>query len=177
MIRTRVGYCGGQKQEPTYHDMGDQTESIQIDYDPSKVSYRQLLEVFWGGHNPCTKSYSRQYMTAVWTMSDDQKRIALETKADQETKRGATIHTQILPITKFWMAEDYHQKYYLRQDRELMREFDRLYPDWQDFTNSTAAARANAAVGKDLDRAGLDKVRDRLGLSAAAIKRLEGYAR
>jgi peptide-methionine (S)-S-oxide reductase len=116
-------------------------------------------------------------MTAVFTMNDEQKRLALETKAEQEKKHGQTIHTQILPITKFWWAEDYHQKYYLRQDRDLMREFGRIYPDWKEFTNSTAVARANAAVGHNLSRTELDKLRDQLGLSPSAIKRLEGYAR
>ena len=63
MIRTRVGYAGGTKKNPAYHNLGDHTETIQIDYDPTKISFEKLLETFWDSHNPAQRSWSRQYMS------------------------------------------------------------------------------------------------------------------
>ena len=53
MVRTRCVYTGGTRKNPTYHDLGDHTESLQVDYDPARISYARLLEVFWDSHNPC----------------------------------------------------------------------------------------------------------------------------
>ncbi|MDZ7761250.1 MAG: peptide-methionine (S)-S-oxide reductase [Desulfovermiculus sp.] len=66
MVRTRVGYSGGKKPNPTYHDLGDHTETLQVDYDPEAVSYPKLLEVFWESHSPEQSALSRQYMAAVF---------------------------------------------------------------------------------------------------------------
>ena len=80
VIRTRVGYTGGTTVDPTYHDLGDHSETIQIDYDPTQVSYQALLDVFWNSHNPTTRSWSRQYASAVFYHSDEQKKLAMESR-------------------------------------------------------------------------------------------------
>ena len=59
MVRTTVGYCGGAKRAPTYRDLGDHTESLRVEYDPSVVSYERLLDVFWQEHDPTAPAYSR----------------------------------------------------------------------------------------------------------------------
>ncbi len=66
MVRTRVGYAGGTKRNPTYYNLGDHTETIQIDYDPTYVSYRELLDIFWESHDPAARPWSRQYMAVVF---------------------------------------------------------------------------------------------------------------
>lgn len=71
MIRTRVGYAGGSKENPTYYSLGDHSETIQIDYDPTQISYGQLLEVFWNSHNPTYEPWSRQYMSIIFYHSED----------------------------------------------------------------------------------------------------------
>ena len=146
-MRTRVGYAGGTKKAPTYRSLGDHTETIQIDYDPARISYRELLDIFWENHTPTSKSWSRQYMAAVFYHNESQKKEALESKEREALKRKARIHTQILPYTDFHMAEDYHQKYRLKGEPELLREFQRIYPAPADFVNSTAAARVNGYLG------------------------------
>ena len=78
-MRTRVGYSGGTKENPTYHDLGDHTETVQIDYDPTRVSYDKLLEIFWKSHNPRYQSRSRQYMIAVFYQDAEQKKRAERT--------------------------------------------------------------------------------------------------
>jgi len=137
-----VGYAGGTKKNPTYYSLGDHTETIQIDYDPMVISYGKLLDVFWDSHNPGSPSWSRQYMAAIFFHGGEQKRLALLSK-DRMKQQKKKIYTKILPLTEFYYAEDYHQKHSLRSDRDLMREFNAMYPLYEDFINSTAAARIN----------------------------------
>ena len=76
VIRTRVGYAGGRLKAPTYTHIGDHTETVQVDYDPAQITYAELLEVFWQGHNPRSRPYSRQYMAAVFYHNQEQKELA-----------------------------------------------------------------------------------------------------
>ncbi len=160
-----MGYAGGEKENPTYRDLGDHAETLQIDYDPDVISYEDLLRVFWKHHDPTRASWSRQYMSAVFYHDEDQKRMASETKARTAEQTGRKIHTEILPAETFYRAEDYHQKYRLRQDRILMREFNRIYSTGRAFTDSTAAARINGYLGGHRTRKRLASEIDRLGLS------------
>ena len=79
MVRTRVGYAGGTTDNPTYYKIGDHSETIQIDYDPSVISYRQLLDVFWNGHNCTLRSPTRQYMSIVFYHNEQQRQLAEDT--------------------------------------------------------------------------------------------------
>jgi peptide-methionine (S)-S-oxide reductase len=173
VLRTRVGYSGGERKNPTYHDLGDHSESIQIDYDPTQISYEKLLEIFWASHNPTQRSWSRQYKAAVFYHNEDQKKLAVETRDREAAKRKSTIATEILPATTFYRAEAYHQKYRLRQDRDLMKEFSAIYPSDADLVNSTAAARVNGYLDGYGTPETLKKELDGLGLSPEASRRLE----
>ena len=144
MIRTRVGYTGGNKENPTYYSLGDHTESIEVDYDPGVVSYADLLKVFQQGHNPGSRSWSRQYMSAIFYHNEEQKKLAVESLEQEEARTHKKTYTEILPASRFYQAEDYHQKYYLRQRPELIRELKAIYPADDDFVNSTVAARLNS---------------------------------
>lgn len=150
MVRTRVGYAGGTKRNPTYHDLGDHTESIQIDFDPTVVSYEKLLDVFWSTHNPCSQPWSRQYASLLFFHDETQRALAEKTKAAWEKRLGETIATEILPYTGFTRAEDYHQKYSLRQNRGLMAALGKVYASDHEFVDSTAAARLNAYAAGDM---------------------------
>jgi len=172
VIRTRVGYAGGTKENPTYYSLGDHSETIQIDYDPTQISYKQLLDVFWASHNPIYKPWSRQYMSIIFYHNEEQKRLAIETKESEEARLGRDIFTDIVPFSKFYLAEDYHQKYYLRRESALMEEFNAIYPATEDFIASTAAARVNGYVGGYGILATLEEEPSIFGLSEAGIKRL-----
>jgi peptide-methionine (S)-S-oxide reductase len=152
--------------------MGDHAETIQIDYDPSKISYAELLEVFWSSHDPTRPAWKRQYMSAIFFHNEEQKRLALETRDRKATSVKGKIVTEIIPFPEFYLAEDYHQKYYLQQVPELKREFRAIYPAVQDFTNSTAAARVNGYVGGYGSPETLKTEIDDLGLSPAGKKEL-----
>ena len=127
--------------------MGDHTESVRIDFDPAVISYETLLKHFWEGHDPTDSTNYRQYMSAVFYHDDEQRRLAEASRSDLSVRMNVEIRSRILPVKAFYSAEDYHQKYYLRQDRELMGEFSRIYPRVEDFVNSTAAARLNGYSG------------------------------
>jgi peptide-methionine (S)-S-oxide reductase len=171
-VRTRVGYAGGTKENPTYHSLGDHTESIQVDYDPDVISFEKLLDVFWDSHNPYAPSFSRQYMSIVFFHNDEQERLAIASKDLEATRTKRRIFTKILPFTKFYLAEDYHQKYRLRSERDLMMEFSAMYSSTQDFVNSTAAARVNGYLN---GYGTIEDLMDELpgfGLSQTANKKL-----
>jgi methionine-S-sulfoxide reductase len=110
VVRTRVGYAGGAKKEPTYRNLGDHTETVQVDYDPTIISYGELLEVFWANHDPDRQARSRQYMNVIFYHNDEQKRLAEESKAHRAARSPGVIQTAILPATEFTLAEYYHQK-------------------------------------------------------------------
>ncbi len=144
VIRTRVGYAGGTKHNPTYRDLGNHTETVQLDYDPTRISYAHLLDVFWHSHNPTVAKYKPQYISLILTHDDTQRQLAEQTAAQQASERGKPVVTEIKPLHTFFIAEDYHQKYALRQFPDVLHEFTAIYPRPDDFTNSTAVARANA---------------------------------
>jgi peptide-methionine (S)-S-oxide reductase len=104
-------------------------------------------------------------MSAVFYHDDAQKELALQTKDREEVKRGRAVATAVLPLTAFYLAEDYHQKYLLRQQSDLMREFRAAYPESKDFVASTAAARVNGYLGGHGSAAALEEGIGRLGLS------------
>ena len=172
MVRTRVGYSGGQKKDPSYRSLGDHSETLQIDFDPTRVSYQQLLDIFWQNHDPTHRAWSRQYMSAIFFHNEKQQRLALKSKTGEEKRRNKKIQTEILPFTKFYLAEDYHQKYQLRQHQDLMREFQAFYSRNIDFVNSTAAARVNGYVGGNGTGEDIKANLVRLGLSAGSQKKL-----
>ena len=167
-----MGYSGGHTRNPTYHNLGDHAETIQIDYDPGKVSYAELLEVFWGSHDPTRPSFSRQYMSAVFYHSEAQKKTAMETKQREASAAGEEIYTEILPVGEFYSAEAYHHKYMLRRDRLLAQEFNEMYPELEDFVDSTAVARVNGYVAGYGTPQGLKSELAGLGLSPEAGGRL-----
>ena len=165
VIQTRVGYAGGTKENPTYHQLGDHTETVEVVYDPSQVSYEALLDLFWASHTPTARSYSQQYKNVIFTYTEEQQRLALASREQQAEKHSREIQTEILPATEFYLAEDYHQKFRLQNTDALMREFRLIYPDFEDFVNSTAAARVNGYLGGRGSRAWLEANIESLGLS------------
>lgn len=161
------------KENPTYHNLGDHTETIQIDYDPAVISYQKLLEIFWDSHNPVSPPWSKQYMSIIFFHNDDQKSLALASMDHESARKKRKIYTKILPYREFFPAEDYHQKYRLRSERDLMTEIKRtMYTQAEDFMNSTAVARINGYLDGYGTLEDLQKDLPGFGLSPGAAKRL-----
>lgn len=124
--------------------MGDHTETIEIDFDPTIISYEQLLQIFWKSHNPCRgQSYGgRQYMSILLYHNEKQKEVAFRT---MEQVNG-DVQTEVSSYSKFYVAEDYHQKYYLKRYQKAMSVVQRLFPTEEEITNATLTARLNGLV-------------------------------
>lgn len=167
MIRTRVGYAGGRQENPDYGHIGDHTETVQVDYDPQRITYEKLLDVFWQSHKPTGRSWSRQYMNAVFFHDDRQRQAATDSKASVEKSIGQRVKTEVAPLRTFTMAEDYHQKYIIKQNYDLHADMSRIYPLHRDFVDSTAVARLNGYASGHGDKDQLAREIDRLGLSDA----------
>ena len=134
VIKTVVGYCGGTEPNPTYKLVTSEKtkyrESIEVTYDPAKISFEKLLDIYWRQIDP-TQSDGQftdigpSYRAAIFYGNAEEKKIA-EASKEKLTRSGKfkkTIVTEILPAMKFWPAEDYHQKYY-RENPERFEAFE-----------------------------------------------------
>lgn len=115
------GYAGGKTSNPTYKQVctGEtgHAEVVQIEFDPSKISYEQLLEIFWEAHDPTTMDRQgadtgSQYRSIILYQDETQKQAAQKSKQQAALKFKDPIVTEIVPLTKFYPAEDYHQHYF-----------------------------------------------------------------
>lgn len=152
--------------------MGDHTECFQIEFDPESVDYEDLLELFWTSHDPTRVAWKTQYASLVLAHDDEQLELARESAARMGSAVGRRVETRIERLDRFWLAEDYHQKYYLRNDRVLMPEFRAAYSDDRLFVDSTAAARVNGYLYGGAGCVRLEKDLPDLGLSQQGTARL-----
>lgn len=118
VIETRVGYTGGDVPNATYRNHGTHAEGIEIIFDPERISYRRILELFFQIHDPTTKDrqgndIGTSYRSAIYYVDDEQKRIAQETIADVEASGlwPGKVVTEVEPVRDFWEAEPEHQNY------------------------------------------------------------------
>jgi peptide-methionine (S)-S-oxide reductase len=123
VFSTTSGYTAGRTKKPTYEEVSagrtGHTEAVRVIYDPSKVSYAKLLEVFWRNIDPTVKDrqfcdHGSQYRSGIYYLTPEQKRLAEESKAklDKSKPFKEPIVTEILAASEFWPAEEYHQDYY-----------------------------------------------------------------
>ncbi|PIC57189.1 peptide-methionine (S)-S-oxide reductase [Sporosarcina sp. P12(2017)] len=147
VIRTRVGYTGGTTVAPTYKTIEDHTETVEIDYDPTSISYEEILLHFWRNHYPNRDQYrGQQYVSSLRFHNQQQKRIIDLVKSEMEKELGEPIETEITPVGHFTLAEDRHQKYYLKRYPNVLDKLYWLYPSEESLINSTFAARLNGFV-------------------------------
>ena len=123
VISTTSGYTGGHTANPSYEDVGHggtgHAEAVEIVYDPAKVSYAKLLDVFWHNIDPLVKDRQfcdrgRQYRTAIFYRDDEQRRLAEASKSAVEARFKQPVYTEITAAGPFYKAEEYHQDYYLK---------------------------------------------------------------
>ena len=128
VIKTEVGYSGGKTQNPTYETVcGGKTghaEAVKILYDPAKISYRELLKIFWENHNPTTANrqgpnIGDQYRSVIFFSAEEEEKEAEKLKVNLEKsgKFKNPIVTEIFPAGPFYRAEEYHQNYFEKTGR------------------------------------------------------------
>ncbi|MBI3060850.1 MAG: peptide-methionine (S)-S-oxide reductase MsrA [Deltaproteobacteria bacterium] len=123
VVSTVSGFTGGTKKNPTYDEVVTGTtghaEAVQVTYDPKKVSYEKLLDVFWRNIDPLTPNgqfcdFGNQYRTAIFYNHETQKRLAEKSKTALQGRFKQPIVTEIVAASRFYPAEDYHQDFHLR---------------------------------------------------------------
>ena len=121
VVSTRVGYAGGHAPDPTYRDVCSgatgHAETLEVDFDPNQVSYDELLEVFWGVHDPTQLNrqgpdVGTQYRSAIFVHSPEQEASARASKERAQARTPRPIVTEIVPASEFHAAEEYHQRYF-----------------------------------------------------------------
>jgi peptide-methionine (S)-S-oxide reductase len=121
VVDVTVGYSGGHTEQPTYRqvcsDRSGHAEAVQIEFDPAKLSYERLLEVFWGIHDPTQLNrqgpdVGTQYRSAIFYLTPEQEAAALASKERAQASFRRPIVTKITQASTFWPAEDYHQRYF-----------------------------------------------------------------
>src|SRR5271170_193750 len=136
VISTEVGYTGGNVPHATYYNHGTHAEGVEIIFDPTKISYRRLLEVFFQIHDPTTPNrqgndVGTSYRSAIFYVNDEQKRVADDTIADVEASGlwPGKVVTELAPVGPFWEAEPEHQDYLENYPDGYTCHFIR--PDWK----------------------------------------------
>ena len=132
------------------------------------------MDVFRNSHSPTARPWSKQYASLIFYHDEEQRRLAEASLEREANRRGKPIFTVIIPFSEFYLAEPYHQKYRLQQEPDLLQEFRAIYPDAEDFVNSTAVARVNGYVGGNGTLAALQTEIESLGLSPASQEKLLG---
>ena len=123
VVATRVGYTGGHMENPSYRDVcGHATghaEAVEVTFDSQRISYEQLLDIFWSSHDPTQLNrqgpdMGDQYRSAIFYHTEEQRRVAEESleRLDRSGRLRRRIVTVIVPVATFWEAEEYHQKYH-----------------------------------------------------------------
>ena len=136
IITTRVGYSGGDVPNATYRNHGTHAEAVEIIFDPSKISYRDILEFFFQIHDPSTKNrqgndLGPSYRSAIYYENAEQKAVAEETIKDVDASGlwPGQVVTQLAPVGPFWLAEPEHQDYLQRYPTGYTCHFVR--PNWK----------------------------------------------
>ena len=128
VVGTEVGYSGGDFDNPTYQDVcSDITghaEVVKVEYEPEKISYEELLKVFWNIHDPTQfnrqgPDFGLQYRSVIFYFDDEQKKEAEKSLKDEQKKYEKPIATKIKKAEQFWRAEEYHQKYVMRTGKKV----------------------------------------------------------
>jgi len=144
VIYTEVGYAGGTKKDPTYFSMGDHTEIIKVVFDKNKLTYQDMIELFFQLHDPALKTKT-QYRSVILYKDEVQKKIA-ETILKKINLEKKNIRTSIERLEEYYRAENYHQKYYLSLESNLFRAYRAIYNNIDDYIKSTAVSRINGLV-------------------------------
>jgi len=130
VVSTMVGYMGGDFEKPTYEDVctgkTGHAETVEVVYDPSLISYNELLAVFWNNHDPTTPNrqgpdVGSQYRSLIFYYDDEQKELALKSKEKVQKRLNREIVTEIVPAITFYQAEDYHQQYLAKRGQKTCR--------------------------------------------------------
>uniref|UniRef100_A0AC34RKC3 Peptide-methionine (S)-S-oxide reductase n=2 Tax=Panagrolaimus sp. JU765 TaxID=591449 RepID=A0AC34RKC3_9BILA len=172
VVKTRVGYAGGTAPKPTYQNIQDYTEVIEATFDDQKISYQDLLDYFWTHHDP-TDHRKKQYRSAILYSDDEQKTLA-EASFNKVKAAKPSIETYVQKLDHFYVAEDYHQKYWLRCQPRI---FNALNLTDEQVIDSPLAAKMNAFMAGYDNFDVLQQLKKEYNLDDGLVKAVEDIAK
>lgn len=145
VLRTRVGYAGGTQPNPSYKNLGDHSEMVELEFDPVLLPLKDILRLFWQSHNPANiNDYKgRQYRSLLLYRDEEQLCIIQQVIRERAAQGQDSSLTEITPYTGFTWAEDRHQKYYVKRYPDALAKLTALYPSHHELVNATLTARLN----------------------------------
>lgn len=148
VLQTVVGYAGGTTAAPTYRTIGDHSETVEITFDSEIISYADLVHIFWENHDAVKDRFykERQYISILFYRNEKQFETAKHIQTKIETEQNKELQTEFQVYNTFYIAEDRHQKYFLRRFKQACAAIRELFPDEAAFIHSTIAARLNGFV-------------------------------
>lgn len=169
VVRTRVGFAGGNTANPTLLRPGNHAQVVEIHFDPMVVTFQQLLHIFWGSHDG-TETGLVSHWSLILVVHDGQRRRAASFLSLQQAKIRQRIATRILPMTEFHEAELKYQRYFLQQNRVLLRQFS-AWPT-QRFVNSWRTTKINSVLAGHGTAHDLSRHVGKMGLDKSGIAEL-----
>jgi len=172
VIRTRVGYTGGDSLTPSYDNLDNHIEVIEVDYNPSLISYEQLIQKYFELYNGTERPYSLRVKSVIFYRSDDEYEIASKVKADYVHSIKQGVYTEIDPIDVFFLAEDKHQLSYLKQEISLYNEIKQIFPNNNQELLSILASKLNGIIAGYGSEGQISDILSKSALSEASINRV-----
>ena len=174
MLSTRVGYAGGATQHPSYHQLGDHREAVEVTFNPQVISYEELLDVFWRGQPiRLPPDPNPRVHLAVMPSGEWQTQAVADDLIELRRQKRGKVQVDVLPNANFWPAEPLHQKFYLQRGHgELVQELAAGFPDLDSFLTSTAATKLNAWLTPMGHQENLHQAAQELGIQVKTLRDL-----
>ncbi|ACA44569.1 peptide-methionine (S)-S-oxide reductase [Clostridium botulinum] len=172
VVKTYVGYTGGNTLFPTYNSIGDHLETLEVYYDSSKIAFENLLTIFEKNHNYIVRPNLLQYYSAIFYNNENEKELCLDWKKNKKEELKTEVLTRISPIEKFYYAEFYHQKYYVQLEPVIMSNLRSKFSTGNDLISSPLCHKLNAYLAGYGSLKELNKELEDFNLSEDAKNRL-----
>ncbi|HBJ2601661.1 TPA: peptide-methionine (S)-S-oxide reductase [Clostridium botulinum] len=172
VVKTYVGYTGGNTLFPTYNSIGDHLETLEVYYDSSKIAFENLLTIFEENHNYIVRPNLLQYYSAIFYNNENEKELCLDWKKNKKEELKTEVLTKISPIEKFYYAEFYHQKYYVQLEPVIMSNLRSKFSTGNDLISSPLYHKLNAYLASYGSLKELNKEIEDFNLSEDAKNRL-----
>ncbi|ABS41393.1 methionine-S-sulfoxide reductase [Clostridium botulinum] len=172
VVKTYVGYTGGNTLFPTYNSIGDHLETLEVYYDSSKIAFENLLTIFEKNHNYIVRPNLLQYYSAIFYNNENEKELCLDWKKNKKEELKTEVLTRISPIEKFYYAEFYHQKYYVQLEPVIMSNLRSKFSTGNDLISSPLCHKLNAYLAGYGSLKELNKEIEDFNLSEDAKNRL-----
>lgn len=173
VLRTRVGYSGGDLTTPSYNDLGNHIEVFEVDYDPDVISYEQLVELYFVFYDATMRPLSLRVKPVIYYRTEEEFNIAKMIKQSVEAASSEGIFAVIEPFDIFYLAESKHQLSYLKQESSLYDEITQIYLDEDQLLLSLLASKLNGFIPGYGDPRHLALILEGSGLSAPSLERIE----